>query len=74
MKKLTRLAELEIHAEAAGLIVRTWSPGDGVTRYRFFEDRPGRERQDYFGPENGIYTALGLAEAWTFVRGAKVNA
>jgi len=51
-------------AEDNGLYVDTYSPGDGMTRYRFFKN-PGN---DYFGPENGIYTALGLAEARVFVR------
>lgn len=73
MPKLTRLQELEIHAKAAGLSVHTWSPGDGVTRYRFF-DLPESEHQSYFGPASGRYTALGLKEAWAFVSGAKVNA
>ena len=58
---------------AAGLIVRTWSPGDGVTRYRFFS-KPEADGQSYFGPANGVYTALGLKEAWAFVAGAKVSA
>lgn len=100
MARLTRLQELKIHAKAAGLSVHTWSPGDGVTRYRFFDrvrcqsclDVPGKDglgrpckncggsgylhddRQTYFGPANGRYTALGLKEAWAFVSGAKVNA
>ncbi|KKL74975.1 hypothetical protein LCGC14_2059490 [marine sediment metagenome] len=57
----TQLSEV---AKDNGLHVRTWSPGDGITRYRFFTDG----NNDYFGPDNGIYTALGLAEARTFVR------
>lgn len=72
-KKLTRFEELEIHADAAGLTVHTWSPGDGVTRYRFFT-KPEMTHQSYFGPASGVYTALGLKEAWTFVHGAKVSA
>jgi len=50
-----------------GYAVRTWSPGDGVTRYRFFKDAP--PNQSYFGPANGIYTALGYKEAVTFASG-----
>lgn len=42
---------------------RPHSPGDGVTRYRFFTN----PKNDYFGPENGIHTALGLKAAWLFV-------
>lgn len=52
-------------AQAVGLHVSTWSPGDGATRYRFF-DRPGNT---YFGPDNGIYTALGRKEAMQFIAG-----
>jgi len=48
-----------------GLVVRTYSPGDGVTRYRFFP--PGSESDYFSGSE--LYTALGLAEAVTFMRG-----
>ena len=32
--------DIEAAALAAGLRVDTHSPGDGVTRYRFFADRP----------------------------------
>lgn len=54
--------------------VRTWSPGDGVTRYRFFTLRPGQgtsadPTSDYFGPENGDYTALGRKEALAYASG-----
>lgn len=66
-KKKTRLEELEEYAKDAGLKVATWSPGDGQTRYRFF-DKPG-PNQTYFGPASGIYTALGLKEAWNFLYG-----
>ncbi len=50
-----------------GYSVETYSPGDGVTRYRFFKNAPAK--QDYFGPDNGIYTALGYKEAETFASG-----
>ena len=66
----------------AGLILREYSPGDGVTRYRFFarhcndRDEPGHSwecshdvHQSYFGPANGIYTALGIKDAETFLAG-----
>lgn len=64
-KKPTRLQELQDYARSAGLHVATWSPGDGTTRYRFF-DTPGNT---YFGPANGIYTALGLKDAWNYLYG-----
>jgi hypothetical protein len=64
-KKTTRLQELQDYAKTAGLYVSTWSPGDGTTRYRFF-DKPGNT---YFGPANGIYTALGLKDAWNYLYG-----
>jgi hypothetical protein len=50
----------------AGIYFRTWSPGDGATRYRFFRDPEGRN--SYFGPDDGIYTALGIAAALVFAR------
>ena len=49
--------------------VRTYSPGDGMTRYRFFEKQNGEETNSYFGPGNGIYTALGLKEALAYASG-----
>lgn len=54
-------------AETNGLKVGEWAPGDGATRYRFeIATVPGAG--DY-SATNGIYTALGLAEARTFVKG-----
>ena len=49
-----------------GWTVHTYSPGDGVTRYRFFHNEP---ESDYFGPASGAYTALGLKEARAFDAG-----
>lgn len=64
-KKPTRLQELQDYAKSVKLHVATYSPGDGTTRYRFF-DKPGPS-QTYFGPSSGIHTALGLKDAWNFV-------
>ena len=63
-KRETRLEELQRFARDANLYVATWSPGDGVTRYRFF-DKPGNS---YFGPDNGVCTELGLKKAWKFLQ------
>jgi hypothetical protein len=63
-KKKTRLQELQDYAKTVGLHVATWSPGDGTTRYRFF-DKPG-SGQTYFGPASGIYTALGYKDAMNY--------
>lgn len=55
--------ELIALAERYGLYIRTYSPGDGVTRYKLFE-RPA----DYF--ESGeVGRALGLQGARLFVHG-----
>ncbi len=64
-KKPTRLQELQDYAKSVGLTVATYSPGDGQTRYRFF-DKSGPS-QTYFGPASGIATELGLKDAWNFV-------
>ena len=56
-------------AAAVGLTLYTWSPGDGMTRYRFFTDH---HATDYFGSE-AQFTALGLKEAGAFVRGFQVG-
>lgn len=69
-RKKTRLAELREEAAERGMTVETWSPGDGVTRYRFFDIKPGSEadkEQTYYGPKDGVYTALGLKEAYAFL-------
>lgn len=64
MKTQTRLIELETNAGKVGLFIRTYSPGDGMTRYRFFDNV---NRSYDSGGE--IFTALGLKEANTFVTG-----
>lgn len=64
MTNLATKAKVTEQAREVGLYVATWSPGDGMTRYRFFA-----KPSDYFGPENGIYTALGAKEAGTFIEG-----
>ena len=65
-KKKTRLDELR-ECLPKGYSVETYSPGDGVTRYRFFHKAPAK--QSYFGPDSGIYTALGMKEAVAFAMG-----
>lgn len=76
---MTRLDDLRASVEPLGFTVDTYSPGDGVTRYRFFRLEPTAPlgtfklpehdgRHNYFGA-NGIFTALGFGEASTFARG-----
>ena len=68
-KTPTRKDELMRLAHEAGYHVESYSPGDGVTRYRFFDlaemDRKGVSMREmsYFGPLNGVDTVLGLAAA-----------
>lgn len=72
---MTRLESLQESAREAGYYVGTWSPGDGVTRYRFFrlaDIKP--DEQSYFGPANGVFTALGLKQARTWLSGASSSA
>jgi hypothetical protein len=57
----------------AGLTYRTWSPGDGCTRFRFFRADVG-EAQTYFGPQDGIHTVSGFGQALTFLYGAVTGA
>lgn len=61
--KKTRLEELREACEEAGFYLTTYSPGDGVTRYRFFS-----KPTDYFGGF-GDYTALGYKEACAYAMG-----
>lgn len=59
--------QVEQAARAVGLYVATWSPGDGVTRYRFFtKTTPGSSYADYHQGD-GIYTALGRKDAMAFI-------
>lgn len=68
-KNGTRRDVLQEDARKSGYSVDTYSPGDGTTRYRFFSlaemaSKGISEReQSYFGPLNGVHTALGLAAA-----------
>ena len=62
---MTRVEQLKQDCEAHGFFMAAWSPGDGVTRYRFFS-KPGN---DYFGPDNGDFTALGWKEATAYIAG-----
>ena len=58
-----KMTKLERKAREAGLYVDSYSPGDGVTRYRFF-GKP----MDYFAGR-GLFTALGKKEAETWLDG-----
>jgi len=58
----TRLMRM---ASESGLYVATWSPGDGATRYRFFKNK----KPVSFFRQSGLYTALGLSEAETWLSG-----
>ena len=58
--------DVERASALAGLKVFTWSPGDGVTRYRFFKAEGCAPSQSYFGPANGQHTALGAKAAYEY--------
>lgn len=60
-----RMAELRAELPM-GFTVETYSPGDGITRYRFFEN--AAPNQDYFGPGNGMHTALGYKKAFLYAQ------
>lgn len=50
-----------------GLHVSSWSPGDGVTRYRF-----SREEQDY-DASDGLVTVAGRKDALLWLRGYRAG-
>lgn len=54
---------VEQYAGSLGLYVSTWSPGDGMTRYRFHA-----YPSDYNAGKE-LYTAGGLKDAKTWLRG-----
>jgi hypothetical protein len=66
-KKTSRLDSLRREAARNNLYVGTYSPGDGLTRYRFFRSRGGKPIS-YFS-QDGVYTALGIKEAETWLSG-----
>ena len=59
-------------ARELGLYVGTWSPGDGMTRYRFFEDGVVTAKDEPvqdFNSSDGLFTAGGKGEALVWLRG-----
>mgnify|MGYP003505936497 CR=1 FL=1 len=63
------LSQLNAAASKQGLYVAAYSPGDGKTRYRFFESQviSRYPDQDYFGPANGLHTVIGAKAAWDYL-------
>lgn len=62
-------------AEEAGLYVGAWSPGDGVTRYRFFDHgvmSNGLPVQDY-NSGDGVKTVLGRKDALLWLAGYRAG-
>ncbi len=55
-------------ADSVDLHVETWSPGDGVTRYRFH-----RRSDESYNSGNEIATVLGRKAAMTFLRGVQAG-
>lgn len=60
------LNTIEQAAAQVGLVVGTWAPGDGVTRYRFFL-KSGKSRYGDYHQGDGLYTALGRKDAMAFI-------
>lgn len=69
MSKMNNLNQLAAKGE---MFVRSYSPGNGARIYRFFYMGVDA-RQGYSGPENGIYTAMGIKEATIFATGASLR-
>ena len=63
MARKSRYDLLQEEARRHGLWLRKYSPGDGVTRYRFM-----RKNVSYFA-DDGIFTALGISQAETWLSG-----
>lgn len=62
MKQESKPQAIKRLANLAGFDVHTYSPGDGVTRYRFGHG------DDYFSMQSS-YTALGASEALAYANG-----
>jgi len=73
MKHTTKNIEILAKALRNGLTIATHSPGDGVTRYRFFKrDNEHPHGHDYHEGKE-YYTALGPKEAHAFLDGVAVG-
>lgn len=62
-----KLNDVEQAAANVGLVVGTWAPGDGVTRYRFFLS-DGKSSYGDYHQGDPLYTALGRKDALTFLQ------
>ena len=62
--------EVQEAAEAAGVYVGTWSPGDGITRYRF-ASVPGSYSS--WSLCDMLATCLGASDALQFLHGVVVG-
>lgn len=62
----TKLSAIIKEAEAHGLKVYTYNPGDGINRIRFF--LAGPNATDYFA-DSGLFTALGKKQALIWLQG-----
>ena len=72
-KRTTKREHLEAICAGVGFYFATYSPGDGVTRYRFYPDTARDEdgaKHDYFSGD-GEWTALGYAEAEVYAVGRR---
>lgn len=69
------LTQVEQATKAAGLAVGTSSPGDGVTRYRFFHQDADDNFSIYasYNKGKGIHTAVGRKAALDFLRGYELG-
>jgi hypothetical protein len=61
-----KLNSMEQAAAAVGLVIGTWAPGDGQTRYRFFL-KSGKSSYGDYHQGDGLYTALGRKDAMAFI-------
>lgn len=62
-------------AGACGVHIATWSPGDGMTRYRFVRIEGNTTSLDYFGASGSdvLGTCLGRSEAYTWLQGYRAH-
>ena len=62
---MTKIEQLREMGQRGNFYVGTYSPGDGVTRYRFTS---GTDSINYFAMSS-FYTALGFREASAYAEG-----
>lgn len=67
--------DLKRLASTCNVHIATWSPGDGMTRYRMIAIEGNSTSLDFFGASGSdvLGTCLGLRDAYTWLQGYRAS-